>query len=89
MELFLPNARKHAEKHYKFLGNILPFNPQDYSDTAEMKSRLGFGDRSSYCMCRRWYCHWGGPFKSMFSHLQNIKGTTAWIADGFNMRAKN
>jgi UDP-N-acetylglucosamine:LPS N-acetylglucosamine transferase len=41
--LFLPNARKHAEKHYKFLGNILPFNPQEYSNKAEMKSRLGFG----------------------------------------------
>ena len=41
--VFLPNARKHAEKHYQFLGNILPFNPQDYSDTAEMKRRLGFG----------------------------------------------
>ncbi|MFJ5717598.1 glycosyltransferase [Neobacillus sp. NPDC093127] len=41
--LFLPNARRHAEKHYKFLGNILPFNPQDYSNTAEVKSRLGYG----------------------------------------------
>lgn len=41
--LFLPNARKHAEKHYKFLGSILPFNPQEYSDTAEIKSRLGYG----------------------------------------------
>ncbi len=40
--VFLPNARKHAEKHYQFLGNILPFNPQNYSDTAEMKRRLGF-----------------------------------------------
>ena len=38
--VFLPNARKHAEKHYQFLGNILPFNPQDYSDTAEMKRRV-------------------------------------------------
>lgn len=41
--LFLPNARKHAEKHYKFLGSILPFSPQDYSNTAEMKSLLGYG----------------------------------------------
>ena len=40
----LPNARKHAEKHYKFLGNILPFNPQDYHNRAEMKSRLGYGE---------------------------------------------
>jgi predicted glycosyltransferase len=41
--LFLPNARTHAKKHYKFLGNILPFNPQDYSNTLVMKSRLGYG----------------------------------------------
>lgn len=41
--LFLPNARKHAENHYKFLGNILAFNPDDYSNAAEMKSRLGYG----------------------------------------------
>lgn len=41
--VFLPNARNHAEKHYKFLGNILPFNPQDYSNSAEMKRRLGYG----------------------------------------------
>ena len=69
--LFLPNARKHAEKHYKFLGNILPFNPQDYSNTAEMKSLLGYGAGPLDRMCRRRYGHWGGPFKSMFSHLQN------------------
>lgn len=35
--LFLPNYRKHASKHYKFLGDILPFNPQDYIDQEEMK----------------------------------------------------
>ncbi|MEH7251877.1 glycosyltransferase [Neobacillus niacini] len=40
--IFLPNARKHAEKHYKFLGNILPFNPEDYRNTAEVKRRLGY-----------------------------------------------
>src|SRR4051812_27105303 len=40
----LPNARKHAEKHYKFLGNILPFNPQDYRNRAEVKGRLGYGE---------------------------------------------
>lgn len=42
--LFLPNFRKHARKHYKFLGNILAFNPQDYSNTLEMKSKLGYGE---------------------------------------------
>lgn len=41
--IFLPNARKHAKKHYKFLGNILPFNPQDFSNSAEIKERLGYG----------------------------------------------
>jgi predicted glycosyltransferase len=42
--LFLPNARKHAEKYYKFIGNILPFNPQDYRNSAEMKSLLGYDE---------------------------------------------
>jgi predicted glycosyltransferase len=41
--LFLPNFRKHAKKHYKFLGNILSFNPQDYSNFAEIKGELGYG----------------------------------------------
>ena len=41
--LFLPNFRKHAKKHYKFLGSILAFNPQDYSNTEEMKGELGYG----------------------------------------------
>jgi predicted glycosyltransferase len=41
--LFLPNARKHAMKHYKFLGNILPFNPQDFTNHEEVKQRLGYG----------------------------------------------
>jgi predicted glycosyltransferase len=39
----LPNFRKHAKKHYKFLGNILAFNPQDYSNTVKMKDDLGYG----------------------------------------------
>ncbi|WP_428910241.1 glycosyltransferase [Niallia sp. Krafla_26] len=42
--LGLPNARKHGQKHYKFLGNILPFNPHEYRHTSEMKSRLGYGE---------------------------------------------
>lgn len=41
--LFLPNCRNHASKHYKFLSNILSFNPQDYIDHEEMKRRLGYG----------------------------------------------
>jgi UDP:flavonoid glycosyltransferase YjiC (YdhE family) len=41
--LFLPNARKHAEKHYKFLGNILPFDPQEYSNPLAMKRQQGYG----------------------------------------------
>lgn len=40
--LFLPNYRKHAAKHYKFLGNILQYNPQDYIDHEGMKGRLGY-----------------------------------------------
>jgi predicted glycosyltransferase len=42
--LLLPNFRKHAKKHYKFLGNILAFNPQDYMNTAEIKGKLGYGE---------------------------------------------
>jgi UDP:flavonoid glycosyltransferase YjiC (YdhE family) len=41
--LFLPNRRSHAVEHYKFLGNILAFNPQDYLNINEMKSKLGYG----------------------------------------------
>ena len=41
--IFLPNARKHAEYHYKFVGNILPFNPEDYRNMEEMKRQLGYG----------------------------------------------
>jgi predicted glycosyltransferase len=41
--LFLPNFRRHAKKHYKFLGSILSFNPQDYSNTEKMKDELGYG----------------------------------------------
>jgi predicted glycosyltransferase len=41
--LFLPNFRKHAKKHYNFLGSILAFNLQDYSNTAEIKGELGYG----------------------------------------------
>lgn len=40
---FLPNCRKHAAKHYKFLGNILPFNPRDYTNHEEMKRKLEYG----------------------------------------------
>lgn len=39
----LPNARKHATKHYKFLGYILPYNPQDYMNAEDIKRRLGYG----------------------------------------------
>ena len=40
--LFLPNYRKHVDKHYKFLGNILPYNPKDYMNQNEMKEKLGY-----------------------------------------------
>ena len=72
--VFLPNAKKHAEKHYQFLGNILPFNPEELYDTSGMKRRLGYWDRTSHCMCCRWNGHRSGPFKSMFPYLQDTKG---------------
>lgn len=39
----LPNRRKFAETRYRFVGYILPFNPNDYSDNAEIRAKLGYG----------------------------------------------
>lgn len=41
--LMLPNRRKFAEARYRFVGYILPFKPNDYSDKAEIRARLGYG----------------------------------------------
>jgi len=41
--LGLPNRRQFSREHYRFLGYIIPFNPDEYSDRPEMKSKLGYG----------------------------------------------
>lgn len=38
----LPNRRQFAEKHYRFLGYIIPFEPHEYTDKAGMKTKLGY-----------------------------------------------
>jgi predicted glycosyltransferase len=40
----LPNRRKHAEKHYTFIGYILGFDPKAYSDRNRLRTALGYGD---------------------------------------------
>ena len=41
----LPNRRAYVEdRHYKFLGFILPFDPADYIDRPAVKKRLGYGE---------------------------------------------
>jgi predicted glycosyltransferase len=42
--ILLPNRRKYAKDYYKFIGYILPFKPEDYSSTGQVRHRLGYGD---------------------------------------------
>jgi UDP-N-acetylglucosamine:LPS N-acetylglucosamine transferase len=39
----LPNRRDHADKHYKFTGYVLQFDPVKYADKAEIRAKLGYG----------------------------------------------
>ena len=41
----MPNRREHAKKYYKFIGNILPFDANDYSDKKSTRQKLGYSDR--------------------------------------------
>jgi hypothetical protein len=41
--LMLPNRRAFAKTRYRFVGYILPFQPKDYFDGGEIRSRLGYG----------------------------------------------
>lgn len=41
---FLPNCRELAEEVCRFLGYIVPFDPDDYADREELRARLGYGD---------------------------------------------
>lgn len=41
----LPNKREHAKKYYNFIGNILPFDVNDYLDKKSIGQRLGYSDK--------------------------------------------
>lgn len=41
---FLPNRRRHASDHYRFVGYILGFDPSRIGDRRELRASLGYGD---------------------------------------------
>jgi UDP-N-acetylglucosamine:LPS N-acetylglucosamine transferase len=40
----LPNRREHARKHYNRVGHVINFRPEQYSDRAAIRRRLGYGE---------------------------------------------
>jgi UDP-N-acetylglucosamine:LPS N-acetylglucosamine transferase len=45
MGLFLPKRRELAYEHSDFVGQILPFRPENYLDKEAMKRKMGYGNR--------------------------------------------
>lgn len=43
-DFFLPNCRDFARKYYRLLGHIVRFNPTEYRDKTEIRTKLGYGD---------------------------------------------
>ncbi|HXX88172.1 MAG TPA: glycosyltransferase [Candidatus Acidoferrum sp.] len=41
----LPNRREVARRHYQILGYIIRFNPEDYTDKAKIRKKLGYGEQ--------------------------------------------
>jgi len=39
----LPNRRKSASEKYNFVGYVLPFNPEEYTDKQKIREKLGYG----------------------------------------------
>ena len=39
----LPNRHDHAKEFYKFTGYILPFDPAEYTDKTNIRTKLGYG----------------------------------------------
>ncbi|MCP4256154.1 MAG: hypothetical protein GY774_01345 [Planctomycetes bacterium] len=39
----LPNRRNHAREFYKFTGYMLPFDPLQYTDKTNIRTKLGYG----------------------------------------------
>lgn len=40
----LPNRRAYARSHYSFIGYIIRFDPEEYSDKKKVRNDLGYGD---------------------------------------------
>jgi UDP-N-acetylglucosamine:LPS N-acetylglucosamine transferase len=43
--LLLPNRRKYAEKNYTFIGYIVLFDPEKYTNKKRIRERLGYDER--------------------------------------------
>lgn len=43
-DLLLPNRREFARRHYRPVGYILSFKPEEYADRAAVRARLGYGN---------------------------------------------
>jgi UDP-N-acetylglucosamine:LPS N-acetylglucosamine transferase len=41
---WLPNRREYAKAHYRFIGYVLSFDPELYSDKAKMRQELGYSE---------------------------------------------
>jgi predicted glycosyltransferase len=40
----LSNRREYAKNHYEFVGYILPFKPEEFTDKGKLRKSLGYGD---------------------------------------------
>jgi UDP-N-acetylglucosamine:LPS N-acetylglucosamine transferase len=40
----LPDRRQHAREHYRFVGHVINFRPEELADRAALRLRLGYGD---------------------------------------------
>jgi predicted glycosyltransferase len=45
MGFMLPNRRKHAEKHYEFIGYIIGFDPTELKNRNKLRTTLGYGEK--------------------------------------------
>ena len=42
--ILLPNRREYARNQYKFVGYILPFKPDEFTDKDKLRKKLGYAD---------------------------------------------
>jgi UDP-N-acetylglucosamine:LPS N-acetylglucosamine transferase len=66
MGLFLPKRRDLAYKNVEFVGNILPFRPEDYMDKVAMKRKLGY-DQKPLIICTAGGSSAGKPLLNLCS----------------------